>query len=75
MCVTTSGPGLTNIATAAATAYADSVPLLVISPGAPLGQERADVGWLHEVKDQRAAMGRALRPQRPRLLARAGPPR
>ncbi|MEU4700959.1 5-guanidino-2-oxopentanoate decarboxylase [Nonomuraea dietziae] len=56
VCVTTSGPGLTNIATAAATAYADSVPLLVISPGAPLGQERADVGWLHEVKDQRAAM-------------------
>ncbi|MEU4326690.1 5-guanidino-2-oxopentanoate decarboxylase [Nonomuraea dietziae] len=56
VCVTTSGPGLTNIATAAATAYADSVPLLVISPGAPLGQDRADVGWLHEVKDQRAAM-------------------
>ncbi|WP_214320179.1 5-guanidino-2-oxopentanoate decarboxylase [Nonomuraea sediminis] len=56
VCVTTSGPGLTNIATAAATAYADSVPLLVISPAAPLGQERADVGWLHEVKDQRAAM-------------------
>ncbi|GAA2381455.1 5-guanidino-2-oxopentanoate decarboxylase [Nonomuraea africana] len=56
VCVTTSGPGLTNIATAAATAYADSVPLLVISPGPPLGQDRADVGWLHEVKDQRAAM-------------------
>ncbi|MER6948033.1 5-guanidino-2-oxopentanoate decarboxylase [Nonomuraea sp. NPDC000554] len=56
VCVTTSGPGLTNIATAAATAYADSVPLLVISPAAPLGQERADIGWLHEVKDQRAAM-------------------
>ncbi|GAA2793795.1 5-guanidino-2-oxopentanoate decarboxylase [Nonomuraea dietziae] len=73
VCVTTSGPGLTNIATAAATAYADSVPLLVISPGAPLGQERADVGWLHEVKDQRAAMDALYDRRRPRLLARRRP--
>lgn len=54
VCVTTTGPGLTNIVTAAATAYADSVPLLVISPGVPRGMERADVGWLHEMKDQHA---------------------
>jgi acetolactate synthase-1/2/3 large subunit len=54
--ITTSGPGLTNAATAVATAYADSVPLLVISPGVPRGMERRDLGWLHEVKDQRAAL-------------------
>ena len=54
--VTTSGPGITNAITALATAYADSVPLLAVSPGPPRGQERADVGWLHEVKDQQAAL-------------------
>jgi thiamine pyrophosphate-dependent acetolactate synthase large subunit-like protein len=52
--VTTSGPGLTNACTAAATAYADSVPVLIVSPGVPRGLERADVGWLHEMKDQQA---------------------
>ena len=31
-------------------------PLLAVSPGPPRGQERADVGWLHEVKDQQAAL-------------------
>ena len=35
VCITASGPGLTNIATAVATAYADSVPMLVIAPGVP----------------------------------------
>lgn len=53
--ITTSGPGLTNVFTAAATAYADSIPLLVISPGPELGRDRANDGWLHEVKDQHAA--------------------
>jgi thiamine pyrophosphate-dependent acetolactate synthase large subunit-like protein len=38
------------------TAYADSVPVLLFSPGPPRGQVRADVGWLHEVKDQQAAL-------------------
>lgn len=65
--LTTSGPGITNAITALATAYADSVPLLAVSPGPPLGQERADVGWLHEVKDQQAALdavtARSLRVQ------------
>ncbi|WP_425839985.1 5-guanidino-2-oxopentanoate decarboxylase [Streptomyces fractus] len=60
VCITTSGPGLTNISTAAATAYADSIPMLVVSPAAPVGRERADVGWLHEVKDQRAHMDALL---------------
>lgn len=54
--LTTSGPGVTNAVTAAATAYADSVPLLVVSPGVPRGLEGADVGWLHEVKDQSGAL-------------------
>jgi thiamine pyrophosphate-dependent acetolactate synthase large subunit-like protein len=54
--ITTSGPGITNAVTALATAYADSVPTLAISPGAPRGREGADVGWLHEVKDQQGAL-------------------
>lgn len=52
--ITTTGPGLTNATTAAATAYADSIPMLLISPGMPRGMERQDIGWLHEVKDQHA---------------------
>ena len=54
--VTTSGPGITNAITALATAYADSVPVLAVSPGPPRGMVRADVGWLHELKDQQAAL-------------------
>ncbi|MDN5661847.1 MAG: acetolactate synthase, partial [Brevibacterium aurantiacum] len=33
--ITTSGPGLTNVITAAATAYAESRPMLILSPGVP----------------------------------------
>ncbi|TFD58314.1 MULTISPECIES: 5-guanidino-2-oxopentanoate decarboxylase [unclassified Cryobacterium] len=58
--ITTSGPGLTNATTAAATAYADSVPLLVISPGIPRGLEGKNVGWLHEVKDQQGHLNALL---------------
>ena len=54
--ITTSGPGITNAITALATAYADSVPVLAISPGPPRGRVGADVGWLHEVKNQQAAL-------------------
>lgn len=54
--ITTSGPGITNAITALATAYADSVPLLAISPGPPRGTVGKDIGWLHEVKDQQAAL-------------------
>ena len=53
---TTSGPGLTNAMTAAATAYAESQPLLVISPGMPTGTEGRDLGQLHEAKNTSAAM-------------------
>jgi acetolactate synthase-1/2/3 large subunit len=53
---TTSGPGITNAVTALATSYADSVPTLAISPGPPRGTVGADSGWLHEVKNQQAAL-------------------
>ncbi|SDS34120.1 acetolactate synthase, large subunit [Brevibacterium siliguriense] len=58
--ITTSGPGLTNVLTAAATAYAESRPMLILSPGVPTGFERADVGMLHETKDSSGAVGRLL---------------
>ncbi len=54
--LTTSGPGLINAATPAATAYADSVPMLVVSPSMPTGVEGRDTGFLHESKSQGAAL-------------------
>ena len=57
--VTTSGPGLTNAMTAAATAYAESQPMLVLSPGMPTGTEGRDLGQLHEAKNTSAAMDAA----------------
>lgn len=63
--ITTSGPGITNAITALATSYADSVPTLAVSPGPPRGTVGADLGWLHEMKDQQAALeavcGRSIR--------------
>jgi acetolactate synthase-1/2/3 large subunit len=47
--------------TAAATAYAESQPMLVVSPGMPTGTEGADLGLLHETKDSSAAMGNLVR--------------
>src|SRR5215207_11324695 len=44
--IATSGPGVINTATAAATAYADSVPMLVVSPSMPTGVEGRDTGHL-----------------------------
>ncbi len=49
--VTTSGPGLTNAMTAAATAYAESRPVLLLSPGVPDRHRGRDLGQLHETKD------------------------
>jgi thiamine pyrophosphate-dependent acetolactate synthase large subunit-like protein len=54
VCLTTSGPGITNACTGAATAYADSIPVLLCSPGPPLGAEGLDLGLLHEMKDEHA---------------------
>jgi thiamine pyrophosphate-dependent acetolactate synthase large subunit-like protein len=59
--LTTSGPGLTNAMTAAATAYAESQPMLVLSPGMPTGTEGGDLGLLHETRDSSAAMGHLVR--------------
>ncbi|WP_350269298.1 thiamine pyrophosphate-binding protein [Brevibacterium sp. CBA3109] len=58
--ITTSGPGLTNVITAAATAYAESRPMLILSPGVPTGLERADLGMLHETKDSSGALAHLL---------------
>ena len=54
--VTTTGPGILNAATALATAYADSVPVLAISPGVRVADEGQELGWLHESKDQHASI-------------------
>nr|WP_327213322.1 thiamine pyrophosphate-binding protein [Pseudomonas aeruginosa] len=79
VCFVITGPGVTNVATAIGQAYADSVPLLVISSvnhSASLGK-----GWgcLHETQDQRAMTAPitafsalALSPEQlPELIARA----
>jgi len=55
--ITTSGPGLLNALSAAGTAYCESRPLILLSPGVPQGQEFADKGALHETKDATGAAG------------------
>lgn len=54
VCILITGPGVTNAATAIGEAYADSVPLLVIS--AVNARHQLGKGWghLHEISDQRA---------------------
>ena len=49
--VATGGPGLTNTMTAAASAYAESQPMLIVSAGMPTGSEGQDLGQLHETKN------------------------
>ena len=56
VCFVTSGPAVNNIAAPVGTAHADSVPLLVVAPGPPRGLEGADIGELHEMRDQRGHM-------------------
>ncbi|CAE6871022.1 5-guanidino-2-oxopentanoate decarboxylase [Paraburkholderia aspalathi] len=53
VCFVITGPGVTNIATAMAQAYADSIPMLVISSVNALGQLGSGNGHLHELPDQR----------------------
>jgi acetolactate synthase-1/2/3 large subunit len=53
--IVTTGPALLNIAAAIGQAYSDSIPVLVISPGMPLGHVRGS-GLLHETKDQSAVL-------------------
>ncbi|MDV8070708.1 5-guanidino-2-oxopentanoate decarboxylase [Rhodococcus sp. IEGM 1366] len=54
--VTTSGPAILNAAAAAAQAYSDSIPVLLISPGLPLRHPGHGNGILHEIKDQIGAL-------------------
>ena len=49
---TISGPGLTNVLTAAAQAYTDSVPLLVVAAAPVSGSLGKQWGVLHELPDQ-----------------------
>ena len=52
LCLATSGPGVFNLVTAVATAYADSVPMVVLAPGMAEEVEGRDTGFLHESRDQ-----------------------
>ncbi len=52
VCFLISGPGLTNALTAMAQAYAESVPMLVISSVNAAGRAGSGEGWLHELPDQ-----------------------
>ncbi len=54
VCFTITGPGLTNILTAMGQAYADSVPMLVISSVNRTEHLGAGEGRLHELPSQRA---------------------
>lgn len=54
VCFIITGPGMTNILTAMAQAYADSVPMLVISTCNRREHLRLGHGHLHELPDQRA---------------------
>lgn len=56
VCYLVTGPGLTNALTAIAQAYADSVPMLVLSAVNPLGALGSGRGHLHELPDQRNLM-------------------
>jgi 5-guanidino-2-oxopentanoate decarboxylase len=51
-----SGPGATNIVTAVAQAYSDSVPLLVIASSPHSSTLGSQWGVLHELRDQRALL-------------------
>ena len=53
-CFIISGPGMTNILTAMGQAYADSIPMLVISTVNAHGRMGSGEGWLHELPDQSA---------------------
>src|SRR6478735_6914573 len=54
VCFVITGPGLTNIATAMAQAYADSIPMLVISSVNARRQLGSGDGRLHELPSQQA---------------------
>ncbi len=51
VCFVISGPGVTNTLTPMGQAYADSIPLLVISSDTVSASQGLGQGWLHEVTD------------------------
>lgn len=55
--ITTSGPGLQNAMSAVGTAFCESRPMIVLSPGVAIGDEFADRGTLHETKNASAMAG------------------
>jgi acetolactate synthase-1/2/3 large subunit len=79
VCFIITGPGMTNIATAMAQAYADSIPMLVISSVNPARELGLGNGRLHELPSQRnlvsgfSAFSHTLQhvDQLPQVLARA----
>ncbi|MBY8976737.1 5-guanidino-2-oxopentanoate decarboxylase [Rhodobacteraceae bacterium NNCM2] len=79
LCMTVSGPGALNIATAMGQALQDSVPMLVISADNALPTRNLGEGRLHEVRHLERAMEQCsrwshvlMRPDElPRVLARA----
>ena len=54
VCCVITGPGLSNILTAMGQAYADSIPMLVISGVNPMGRMGSGNGYLHELPNQQA---------------------
>ena len=54
VCFIISGPGMTNIMTPMGQAYADSIPMLVISTVNAHGRMGSGDGWLHELPNQQA---------------------
>ncbi|MFK7854698.1 MAG: 5-guanidino-2-oxopentanoate decarboxylase [Granulosicoccus sp.] len=54
VCFIISGPGMTNITTPMGQAYADSIPMLVISTVNAHGHMGSGEGWLHELPNQQA---------------------
>ncbi len=53
LCISTTGPGMTNILTAMGQAYADSIPMLVLSSVTTTEQLGLGSGTLHELPSQR----------------------
>ncbi|HLH65112.1 MAG TPA: 5-guanidino-2-oxopentanoate decarboxylase [Solirubrobacteraceae bacterium] len=56
VCILITGPGVTNAATAVASAYHDSQPLMVISSATATPDSGRGRGALHDLPDQRAFM-------------------
>ena len=79
VCFIITGPGMTNIATAMGQAYADSIPMLVISSINPRDTLGHMNGMLHEMPDQRGFSAKITRfshtlgrvPDLPLVLERA----